>query len=238
MSGNSGLVDLVDRHQNEIFKLLDVVSIMASRGEAVATGGNYSLKLNDQFILISRSGVDKAKLKNSDLLIIDEKEKIFENADFSLKTNNDLLKQSVKTSAETPLHLEIFKQTDAKCVLHSHGPFSLIFAQMFLLDGNIYGVGEIKDLEMMKAFKGILTHENKVMVPIFENSQDMNFLSNQFIQTYKDFNNSADQMAPGFILKGHGLYVWGESVEEAKRHLDAFNYLFEYYYRLWTVKNK
>jgi methylthioribulose-1-phosphate dehydratase len=33
----------------------------------------------------------------------------------------------------------------------------------------------------------------------------------------------------GILLAGHGIYVWGKSIEEAKRHLEVFEYVFKYY---------
>jgi methylthioribulose-1-phosphate dehydratase len=33
--------------------------------------------------------------------------------------------------------------------------------------------------------------------------------------------------AHGFLLSRHGLYTWGESVAEARRHLEALEFLFE-----------
>jgi methylthioribulose-1-phosphate dehydratase len=29
----------------------------------------------------------------------------------------------------------------------------------------------------------------------------------------------------GYLIAGHGLYTWGRDVEEAQRHLDAFEFL-------------
>jgi methylthioribulose-1-phosphate dehydratase len=31
----------------------------------------------------------------------------------------------------------------------------------------------------------------------------------------------------GFLIEGHGLYVWGESIDEAHRQLEALEFLFE-----------
>ncbi|HEV2215659.1 MAG TPA: class II aldolase/adducin family protein, partial [Terracidiphilus sp.] len=33
--------------------------------------------------------------------------------------------------------------------------------------------------------------------------------------------------AHGVLLNRHGLYTWGESVAEARRHLEALEFLFE-----------
>ena len=36
-----------------------------------------------------------------------------------------------------------------------------------------------------------------------------------------------DPDAHGVLLSRHGLYTWGESVAEARRHLEALEFLFE-----------
>jgi methylthioribulose-1-phosphate dehydratase len=33
--------------------------------------------------------------------------------------------------------------------------------------------------------------------------------------------------AHGFMLRGHGLYTWGESVSEARRHVEILEFLLE-----------
>jgi methylthioribulose-1-phosphate dehydratase len=33
--------------------------------------------------------------------------------------------------------------------------------------------------------------------------------------------------AHGFILRGHGLYTWGESVDDARRHVEILEFLLE-----------
>ena len=30
----------------------------------------------------------------------------------------------------------------------------------------------------------------------------------------------------GYLIDGHGLYAWGRDMAEARRHLDAFEFLF------------
>jgi methylthioribulose-1-phosphate dehydratase len=31
----------------------------------------------------------------------------------------------------------------------------------------------------------------------------------------------------GFLLRRHGLYAWGKDLDEARRHLEIFEFLFE-----------
>jgi methylthioribulose-1-phosphate dehydratase len=32
---------------------------------------------------------------------------------------------------------------------------------------------------------------------------------------------------PGYLITGHGFYTWGRGVEEALRHVEALDFLFE-----------
>ena len=82
----------------------------------------------------------------------------------------------------------------------------------------------IKHLELLKGFKGIKTHELEIHIPIFDNTQDIRNLAEEIKPAILSQPNSY-----GLLLRGHGIYVWGESVEEAKRHLEVFEYIFKYY---------
>ena len=31
----------------------------------------------------------------------------------------------------------------------------------------------------------------------------------------------------GFLIAGHGLYTWGKTLEQARRHVEIFEFLFE-----------
>ncbi|MCB0370419.1 MAG: class II aldolase/adducin family protein [Bdellovibrionales bacterium] len=34
----------------------------------------------------------------------------------------------------------------------------------------------------------------------------------------------------GFIIKNHGIYCWGKTLEDAQKHLEAFEYIFKILY--------
>jgi methylthioribulose-1-phosphate dehydratase len=125
-----------------------------------------------------------------------------------------------KSSDETELHLSIYQTTNANCILHGHHVNSLLFADLFL------GLPflTVEGLELLKGFKGIKTHETKINIPCFDNTQDIALLAEQIKPALLSQQNNY-----GLVLRGHGIYVWGESVEEAKRHLEVFMYIFKYY---------
>ncbi|HMV48262.1 MAG TPA: class II aldolase/adducin family protein, partial [Blastocatellia bacterium] len=59
-------------------------------------------------------------------------------------------------------------------------------------------------------------------LPILENSQDIRALA----ETLETLLEAHPQMH-GFLLRGHGLYTWGRSIEEAHRHVEIFEFLLE-----------
>ena len=41
-----------------------------------------------------------------------------------------------------------------------------------------------------------------------------------------------DISVSGFLLAGHGLYSWGNSIAATKRHIEVFEFLFECFYNI------
>ena len=72
---------------------------------------------------------------------------------------------------------------------------------------------------MQKAFAGNTTHEGSVDVPVFAHTQDMPTLAAQ-VDVLLD-----RQPLWGYLIDGHGLYAWGRDMAEARRHLEAFEFL-------------
>lgn len=191
--------------------LANLVRELNLKGHNPATSGNYSLrsKVQPGCALVSESGIDKSLFTENNFLLVEE------------KTGNlfgDYKNSGRKSSDETGLHLAIYKSTQAGCVLHSHLMESLLFADLYPQQS----VVTLSGLELLKGFKGIKTHETSFLIPCLENSQDIALLSESVTQILQEVKTY------GFILRGHGLYVWGETVQEAKRHLEVFEYLFKY----------
>ncbi len=197
---------------SELEKLVILIHQLNLKGHNLATSGNYSLyfKSMGDFALVSESGIDKSKFKTSNFLPVSlTTKKILESEEF----------RNRKSSDETALHLALYKEAGAGCVLHSHFLESLLFARKF--PGQSYL--KLTGLEMLKAFKGVKSHEETVILPAFDNTQNIDALSLKIGSALKESKNCY-----GIMLRDHGLYVWGSSVDEAKRHLEAFEYIFKF----------
>lgn len=178
------------------------------RGWVPATSGNFSARLADGRIAITVSGRHKGQLDDEDIMLVD--------------ADGEALDASKRPSAETLLHVRLYRRyPDMGAVLHTHSVNDTLISRL--------GGDEVvlDDYELLKAFRGVQTHETRIVVPIFANDQDMDRLADR-VDGYMDRHPELH----GYLIGGHGLYTWGTSVEEAMRHLEAFEFLFECEMRL------
>lgn len=183
---------------------VSLVHKITQRGWSPATGGNFGAVVdsNPLKIAITPSGIDKSTLTEDQLIVVDERAQ--------------LVSGNGKPSAETLLHVTIAQTWGGKVILHTHTVWNTLAS---LASGSAFS---IEGLEMVKALSGNTTHEHTELVPIVSNSQDMSVLSKAFRETYQTHPS-----AHGVLIQGHGLYTWGQSNEEAWRHLEALEFLFE-----------
>jgi methylthioribulose-1-phosphate dehydratase len=85
------------------------------------------------------------------------------------------------------------------------------------------GAGHVRleGYELLKAFHGNTTHEAELVLPVLPNTQDMATLAAQ-VDALLD-----DGQLWGYLIDGHGLYTWGRDMAEARRHLEAFDFLLD-----------
>ena len=111
----------------------------------------------------------------------------------------------------------VFDQANGVSVLHTHSITATVLSR------NAGASIVVEGLEMQKALQGVSTHEQSVIVPVFDNDQDMDALAKRVVAMH----NEGGLPAPGFLIAGHGLYAWGRDVAEARRHVEGFEFLFE-----------
>lgn len=197
---------------------MKVSKLFYEREWMLGTSGNLSVliteptslrahepKKNFEF-LITASGRDKGELAEEDFILVNEESESW------TRGHVDTLAQ--KPSTETLLHTAIYKHTNAKVVFHVHTTNSTLLS----MKSKDYIL--ISGLEMLKGL-GLKTHETEIMIPVIENNQNMKYLS-EVVPSYINEN------IPGLVLKGHGIYAWGKSIEETKKHIEIFEFLFEY----------
>ena len=177
------------------------------RGWTLGTSGNFSILLARKplRICVTASGIEKGNLDETNFLELDD--------------DAEILQGFGKPSAETLVHLSIYRFVPkARSILHTYSVWGTILSDVFFEQGGI----EIEGYEMLKGLSGVKTHEHKEKIPIVENSQDYIALSHVIENVLRD--NSG---VHGIYLRRHGLYTWGETVAEARRHVEIFEFLFE-----------
>ncbi len=186
--------------------LCALIAEVHGRGWCLGTSGNFSVCLSHDplRLLITPSGHDKGQLRPRDLLTVDGEGRVVEG--------------DGRASAETPLHVVLARDPECRCVLHTHSVAATLLSRHFLADGNLCLAG----YEMLKGLEGIRTHDSEVRVPILANNQEMAWLSDQVEQLLERTGRLY-----GFLIAGHGLYTWGGSLAQAKRHLEVLEFLFE-----------
>lgn len=195
---------MLNKKNQLIQDLIEHTAQLASAGMTPATSSNFSARLNDAHCLITVSGCDKGKL----------------NADDFMEISMDGIAVDAKqtSSAETLLHTQIYQlRPEANIVLHTHSLAQTLMSMRYKQDGQI----EFTGYELQKAFVGIKSHDDTVSLPIVANSQDMNVLC-ESVQALFARDNFW-----GYLIAGHGIYTWGRDMIEARRHLDAFEFLLQ-----------
>jgi len=190
--------------QSEVEALCATARWCYARGWVPATSGNFSVR-RGVHILITPTGLDKGALTPEDLL--------------EINPEGIAVAGRGRPSAETGLHTVIYRaRSEAHAILHVHSIWNTLLSGRFASTGYV----PLEGFELLKGLSGVTTHTHEERVPIIENSQDYEKLSLDLAYTLKEHPS-----AHGVLLSCHGLYTWGQSVAEARRHLEALEFLFE-----------
>jgi methylthioribulose-1-phosphate dehydratase len=187
-------------------KLAEIGRGFYPRGWVLGTSGNFSAVVSREplRLAITSTGLDKGCLTRAQFLEIDEAANVVHG--------------DGRPSAEALLHLAIVQGAGADAVLHTHSVWSTVLSGTHARHGGI----ALEGYEMLKGLAGVSTHKHREWLPILENSQDMVELADRVSRTLE-----GSPGIHGFLLQEHGLYTWGESLAEAKRHVEILEFLME-----------
>ena len=106
----------------------------------------------------------------------------------------------------------------------SENRFSDILISYYSAIGFFKKATDYELYEMAKAIAGVTTHQHTLQLPLFDNTQHLPSLASALKETHQA-RQAEGGLPYGFLVRGHGLYVWGDSLEDAKRHLEAYEFL-------------
>ena len=170
-----------------------------ARGWLPATSGNFSVRIDTARAALTATGGDKAVLEASGVIDVEIAGP-----------------PHPRASAEGPLHLVRYAAApEIGAIAHVHGVAATVLSRRYLAAG----VLRLEGWELLKAFAGVTTHDVALDIPVVANDQDTVRLA-ALVET-----RLRDGAAPGYLIAGHGLYVWGATVKETIRHMEAFDFL-------------
>lgn len=175
---------------------------MDLRGWVPATAGNISLRLPDGRIAITRSGFHKGFIPADGVMAVD------------LHGRPEL--GHLRPSAETELHCGVYRRfPEAGAALHGHSVAATVLSRLAGPHLTLSGY------ELLKAFPGLPTHEAAIRLPVLENDQDIPRLQARVTQVW----DADPGHPPGYLIRGHGVYVWGEDMPRALLRLEALEFM-------------
>ena len=195
---------VVTPHQD----LIEAIQDLHRRGWCDGTGGNFSVVLHKQptTLLMAPSGVDKGKVEANMLIEVNH--------------NGEVLSGRGKASAETLMHLTIVETCGSGAVLHTHSANATVVSKHAVSQGFI----TLEGWEMLKGLRGITTHNTCIELPVIANHQDLKLMCKHAEPLLAD--------APyGLLVAGHGLYAWGDTLNEARRHVEILEFLLKLYWK-------
>ncbi len=205
--------------KQRVYRELGIVKAdFAARGWFPGTSGNLSMRVGDYAqdrftFAVTASGKDKAASTPEDFLLVDE-------------TGKPCEPTALKPSAETLIHCEIYRKTGCGAIFHIHSVYNSLVSELFWDRRAV----PVEGVELIKAFN-IWDEEAVIDVPIVSNFADIP-------RIVPEVTDRLDPRIPGILLRKHGIYAWGRDAFEAKKHLEAFEFLFEYVYKLQLARGR
>ena len=177
-----------------------------SMGMVPATAGNFSIRLDARHLAVTVSGRHKAFLQPDDVMVVD--------------LSGAPVTPGRRSSAETLLHCGIYRRfPEAGAVLHGHSIANTVLSRA---PGDAL---VLAGYELLKAFPGLPTHEAEVAVPVVANDQDIARMQRGLDLLWDGMAKGGQPVPPGYLIRGHGSYVWGADMPATLARLEALEFM-------------
>lgn len=168
-----------------------------SQRQWLAVGsGVFSIRTAEHSALFTDADKDKNELSPADLHCCDWSE-------------------PQQASISTAIHQFLYQQNpDHKVVLQIHAVQTTVFSQLIKADQHLFVGYELQQ-------RVAATEAQRQCCPLVVLDPQSSALTLQ--QLKQRFET--DPLPYAFLIRGHGLYVWGDSIDSAKRHLESWQFL-------------
>ena len=210
--------------------LVDIARDFHARGWMPGTAGNLSVRVRDPGLVaadksaedtfwITASGLPKGRLEATDFVRV-------------AVNDGAVVEQfeaGARPSAESAIHQVIYRHfAEAMACLHVH----TVDACLACADLPLTAIDmPLPALEMIKGL-GVWQQNPRVELPLFENTLDVANIAAAINWRFKGML----PMVPALMIRGHGVTVWGATVQEAYNRVEVVEFLMSYLARTQARK--
>ncbi|WVO18031.1 methylthioribulose-1-phosphate dehydratase [Cryptococcus depauperatus] len=192
-------------------------------GWVTGTGGGISIRDKD-LVYLAPSGVQKERIKPEHIFVLP----IAQSSVPKPGSKRDFIripkKEGLKESQCTPLFWNAFTMRNAGACIHTHSQHAVLLTLLLPRETPSF---RISHQEMIKGVRiggtgKALHYDDTLQVPIIENTAVEEDLTEGMAEAMAKYPD-----APAILVRRHGVYVWGNTWEQAKTQAECLDYLFE-----------
>ncbi|XP_026318913.1 probable methylthioribulose-1-phosphate dehydratase [Hyposmocoma kahamanoa] len=127
----------------------------------------------------------------------------------------------LKKSQCTPLFLIAYRERNAGAVIHTHSPHAVRCTLLYDKEFRITHQEMIKGIKDAKLGR-YLRYDEELVVPIIENTPFEKDLACSMAEAIQKYPGTS-----AVLVRRHGVYVWGDTWQQAKTMTECYDYLFE-----------
>ncbi len=175
------------------------------RGWMLGTAGNLSARLPDGSMWVTASGVHKGKLERRHFVRMSVAGEVLE------------APEGARPSAETALHQAVYGWDPSMgACLHVHTVAANLATRLH--DGDV----PLPPIEMIKGFD-LWEEAPRVSAPVFANPLHVPLIGEAVAARFA----IDPPRVPLFLIRDHGVTVWGRTLEQAANRVEIAAYVFE-----------
>lgn len=184
------------------------------RGWMLGTAGNLSARNADGTMWVTASGVDKGDLGRHDFL--------------RMTIGGEVIAapNGRRPSAETSLHQAIYGWNgEMQACLHIHTIAANLLTRIY--PGDV----PLPPIEMVKGL-GIWDEEPQLSAPTFPNFAEVPQIAGAVAMRFEQ----VQPHVPFFLIRDHGITVWGRTLREARNRAECVAYILDYAVEAWKAR--